>query len=230
MRNCRRLVILATTVVLSVLPLTGCLGACSALSPFAYPHAWDFARSRPKDSDLVGIYKVLKVSGSPAGLQSTATVQIVLRADHTAEISAIPEYDGFGERIVSILTGKGTWQSQMLGEVTLQFFPSKIPPTRPRRASTTSLSGFSDGSRHIAFITVSAIPITTPASSLAGSNAGWPTPAGFARFGNRTAGYFSMCQAACISATTPNNASARSARDRRPECLYCKPSIYGIVE
>lgn len=86
--------------------LTGCnvpLGS--------YPRFWDYAKTKPNDSDLVGNYKVLDVR-LPSELAQTAREQassITLKNDHTAVLTNVPEFDDFGEKLVCRLSGSASW-------------------------------------------------------------------------------------------------------------------------
>ena len=77
---------------------------------FVYPYPWDYSKQRPKNSDMVGIYKILK-----RRLPSTATVpeneaEIILKADGTAVFSKVPWFDEFGQRFVCALSGSAKWE------------------------------------------------------------------------------------------------------------------------
>jgi hypothetical protein len=131
--------VLRAVVLGSALVLNGCTG-CGALSPFAYPHAWDFTRSKPKDTELVGTYWVLKTSGSPPSFRLTSDVRITLNADHTAAVYGIPEYDPSGERIECIVSTSGTWEVGAGSDLTLEFWPKDAD----RRQHGTSQCGRSN--------------------------------------------------------------------------------------
>ena len=114
----------AAAVAILLMLASGC--ALSGISPFAYPHFWDFTGSEPKQSDLVGTYVVLKISGSPPSFHSTGNVRVILNSDHTASLSEIPEYDGFGEKLLCPRFASGTWQLYGSGEWTVNFWPNKV--------------------------------------------------------------------------------------------------------
>lgn len=78
----------------------------------SYPPLWTFARKRPDDSNLVGTYVIERqnvTAQTVKGLTADRYERIVLRADHTAELSNVADFDGFGESIEQVLDGSGEW-------------------------------------------------------------------------------------------------------------------------
>ena len=79
---------------------------------FSYPRFWDYTKAKPKDADLVGSYRVLKVrlSGELARMVTEKKSQITLNADHTAILTDVPEFDEFGEKLECRLSGSAKWK------------------------------------------------------------------------------------------------------------------------
>ena len=78
---------------------------------FAYPRFWDYSKTRPKDADLVGTYRVLKLR-LPSDLSRAVKERessITLKADHTAALANVPVFDGFGDTLKCSLSGSATW-------------------------------------------------------------------------------------------------------------------------
>jgi hypothetical protein len=128
----------ALAAVLVLLFTCGC--AVSGLSPFAYPHFWDFTKSQPKESDLVGTYVILKTSGSLPSFHSAPNVRVTLNADHTAAFSAIPEYDEWGETLMCTSFASGTWKLSRIGEWTVNFWPNERSPNKTGRQECDSMN------------------------------------------------------------------------------------------
>jgi len=96
-----------TITILLCLPLAGC-----NVSPFSYPRFWDYGKTKPVDTDLVGSYRVLKLR-LPSDLSHQVTEKdsrITLNADHTAILAAVPWSDGFGEKLECRWSGSATWE------------------------------------------------------------------------------------------------------------------------
>jgi hypothetical protein len=78
---------------------------------FSYPPFWDYTKTKPKDIDLVGSYRVLKIR-LPSELVSVVEQKesrITLNADHTAILTDVPEFDGFGKKLECRLAGSASW-------------------------------------------------------------------------------------------------------------------------
>jgi len=109
--------------LLLCLALSGCgLAAFTGISPFAYPHFWDFTNATPTESEIAGKYVVLKISGSPPNFRKDSDIWIYLNTDHTASFSHIPEYDGVGEKLLCTKSASGTWKAR---EGEINFWPDK---------------------------------------------------------------------------------------------------------
>lgn len=97
------------------LPLTvalfSCLLAGCNVPLLSYPHFWDYTKTKPKDADLVGTYKVLKLR-LPSDLGRSVREKdavLTLKADHTAVLTDFPEFDAFGQKLVCRLSGTASW-------------------------------------------------------------------------------------------------------------------------
>jgi hypothetical protein len=78
---------------------------------FSYPRLWDYTKIRPKDADLVGTYGVLALR-LPSNLSRAVKEReslITLKADHTATLASVPQFDGFGDTLKCRLSGSATW-------------------------------------------------------------------------------------------------------------------------
>jgi len=98
-----------TATVLSCLLLTGCNLPHLLLG---YPRFWDYTKTRPKDADLVGTYRVLRLRLPRDLIQSVKEREplIALKSDHTATLTDAPQFDGFGGTLTCRLSGSATWQ------------------------------------------------------------------------------------------------------------------------
>jgi hypothetical protein len=77
------------------------------------PHGWDYTAVSPKETDLVGTYKVTRYNGeidSIEGFSRRNSIQVVLNADHTTRVSEFPQFDGFGDFVICKLSESGTWE------------------------------------------------------------------------------------------------------------------------
>ncbi len=90
---------------LSCCILTACIPV------FSYPRFWDFTRTKPQDSDLVGNYEILTLRLTDKQRRLVGSdPRITLRRDHSAELIGIPEFDGFGEGLECVMSGTATWK------------------------------------------------------------------------------------------------------------------------
>ncbi len=100
------------TFVLPYLALLSCLLAgCRPPPLMSYPWSWDYTRAKPKESDLVAQYKILKIRLTD-GLAKPIREQdpsVTLNADHTASLFKFPHFDGFGDRVDCSLSGTANW-------------------------------------------------------------------------------------------------------------------------
>jgi hypothetical protein len=79
---------------------------------FSYPPFWDYSKTKPVDAELVGSYRVLKLR-LPSDLSRQVTERdsrITLNADHTAILSAVPDFDGFGQKLECRWSGIASWE------------------------------------------------------------------------------------------------------------------------
>ena len=77
----------------------------------SYPYFWDYTKTRPQDADLVGTYKLLELR-LPSDVEHSVREKaftITLNEDHTATLTDVPEFDGFGQKLVCRLSGTATW-------------------------------------------------------------------------------------------------------------------------
>lgn len=74
-----------------------------------YPYPWDYSKKKPKESDMVGTYKILKLRLPSAASGVDKDARITLRSDGTAVFSSVPEFDDFGQKFVCSLSGAATW-------------------------------------------------------------------------------------------------------------------------
>lgn len=97
-------------VLSSVLLLLACSVVGCRNSFFGYPYPWDYSKKQPRNSDMVGTYKILELR-----LPSTITgidkgARITLKSDGTAELFSFPEFDLFGQERVCSLSGTASWK------------------------------------------------------------------------------------------------------------------------
>jgi hypothetical protein len=88
------------------------LEGCQPPPLFSYPHFWDFTRSKPRDSDIVGTYKIIRLR-VPDDLMSSVQQErstLTLNADHSATFFDFAVFDASGDTLRCRLSGKGTWQ------------------------------------------------------------------------------------------------------------------------
>jgi hypothetical protein len=88
------------------------LGGCRPPPLLSYPWFWDFTKTKPKETDLVGAYIILKLR-LPSDLRFAGQVRdaaIVLKTDHTAVLTEVPEFDDSGQKLVCRLSGTARWE------------------------------------------------------------------------------------------------------------------------
>lgn len=93
----------ASAVGLAVALSTGC----------GHPRLWQFSHFQPKQSDLVGTYRVARFDGNVdriEGFSSKDPIEIALHPDHSATVSDLPEFDGFGDAVICKLSGSAKWE------------------------------------------------------------------------------------------------------------------------
>lgn len=75
----------------------------------AYPYPWDHPKKMPQKSDIVGTYKItqFRLPSTTSGFDHEARIE--LRADGSAALYDIPEFDLFGEKFVCNVTGVAKW-------------------------------------------------------------------------------------------------------------------------
>jgi hypothetical protein len=132
------------------------LSGCHA-SPLSYPYFWDYTKAKPSDADLVGTYEVLKtrLPGDLAKTVREADAVVVLKADHTAVLTNVPEFDAFGERVACQLAGTAEWalddkmNSGWGWSIAFQsYHPSTKPSARECNLGSSIWGGFLVLSRH----------------------------------------------------------------------------------
>ena len=132
-------------------PLLGC-----NVPIFSYPAFWDYSKVKPKDNDLVGSYRVLKLR-LPSELKQEVKEKeprITLNADHTVVLADVPEFDGFGQKLECRLSGSATWgldDEVNYGwgwSVVFQNYHSMSKPTNPKCNYENSIWGILILSRH----------------------------------------------------------------------------------
>lgn len=77
----------------------------------SYPYFWEYTKAKPRDEDLVGTYRLLKLR-LPSDLERMVREKdpvITLRADHTVVFTEVPKFDGFGQKLVCRLSGPANW-------------------------------------------------------------------------------------------------------------------------
>ena len=90
--------------------LTGC-----GFLPWAYPHFWDYTKTKPNETDLVGSYKVRLFSGSfgsAYGFQGNKNITLTIHRNHTAVLSSMPGFeDSQGQyKVICTFSGAAVWQ------------------------------------------------------------------------------------------------------------------------
>lgn len=77
----------------------------------SYPFVWDLNAKRPKDAELAGTYKILKIrlASDLSRTINPESSKITLKPDHTAILSDVPEFDTPGETQVCSASGSATW-------------------------------------------------------------------------------------------------------------------------
>ena len=120
------------------------------------PVSWDYSKSKPQDSDLAGTYKLLKLM-LPSELDRSVRERnstITLKADHTAVLTDVPEFDGFGDNLVCRLSGSANWalddriNSGWGWSVVFRNFHPTSKPTSPECSYENSIWGVLVLSRH----------------------------------------------------------------------------------
>jgi hypothetical protein len=87
------------------------LSGCRPPPLMSYPWFWDFTKTKPKEADIAGTYKFLKLR-LPSELERAVREEdasITLLTDHTAMLANVPEFDDFGQKLVCRLAGSANW-------------------------------------------------------------------------------------------------------------------------
>src|SRR5690348_1959748 len=76
-----------------------------------YPYPWDYSKEKPRESDLVGSYKILKLRLSPdLSSKIVPGAQITLNSDGTGLFTDVPGLDVSGEKLICNLTSAAKWK------------------------------------------------------------------------------------------------------------------------
>ncbi len=83
---------------------------------------------------MVGIYKIFKLRLPSADSGFVKEARITLRADGTAVLSSVPEFDVFGQKFVCVLSGTAKWKIEDQMNIGLGWsvaFEDYLPATSP---------------------------------------------------------------------------------------------------
>ena len=140
---------LSTLLILACCYLVGCRSYV-----LSYPYPWEYSKQKPKDSDMVGTYKVLKLRLPSTAMFSGKDAQIILRTDGTAMFSSVPGFDELGQRFVCTFSGSATWNlddkiiDQGGWSVAFKNYQPATTPTARECDLRKSMIGFLVLSRH----------------------------------------------------------------------------------
>lgn len=132
------------------------LAGCRPPPLLSYPWFWDFTKTKPKEADIAGAYKVLKLR-LPGDLERAVREKeatITLGADHTAILTNVPEFDDSGQRLVCRLDGSARWelddQTATAGgwSLLIQHYHPLIKPTASECEFENSISSMLILGRH----------------------------------------------------------------------------------
>lgn len=72
---------------------------------------WDYARSKPEDSDLVGTYRGTLVGESKiVETMSLGDIILTLETNGTGQVSALPVFDSSGRRLLTSISVDVLWR------------------------------------------------------------------------------------------------------------------------
>jgi hypothetical protein len=72
---------------------------------------WDYARSKPQDTDLIGTYRGTLVGASKIGdAASLGDITLTLETNGAGQISALPVFDAGGRKLLSSISGDVVWR------------------------------------------------------------------------------------------------------------------------
>jgi hypothetical protein len=72
---------------------------------------WDYARSKPQDSDLIGTYRGTLVGESRfEEAASLGNVTLTLEMNGAGQISELPVFDAGGRKLLSSMSGDVVWR------------------------------------------------------------------------------------------------------------------------
>jgi hypothetical protein len=136
--------------VLSVpfLPFAMMIGSRLVAMLIGPVNVWNMTTHAPSPSDLAGDYEPDRNGARylPSGVQLPAGSHFRLGADHRADVTDLPAYDGFGEPLGWNYSGNGDWTLSEGAQVTLIIYIRGDPtPTIAGDApsgSSVALGGF----------------------------------------------------------------------------------------
>jgi hypothetical protein len=72
---------------------------------------WDYARSKPQDTDLIGTYRGTLVGESRfEDAASLVDITLTLETNGVGQISALPVFDAGGRKLLSSISGDVRWR------------------------------------------------------------------------------------------------------------------------
>jgi len=142
--------LLSILIIVLSCPLVGCRSYV-----FLYPYPWDYSKQKPKNSDMVGTYKILKLRLPSTVAVAASDAQITLRPDGIAVFSKVPRFDDFGQKFVCDLSGSARWELDDKINVGWgwsvafeNYHPTTIPTARECDLRNAIIGGYLVLSRH----------------------------------------------------------------------------------
>jgi hypothetical protein len=72
---------------------------------------WDYARSKPQDTDLIGTYRGTLVGESKiADATGLGDITLILETNGAGQVSALPVFDTGGRKLISSISGDVVWR------------------------------------------------------------------------------------------------------------------------
>ncbi len=110
------------------------VAGCQPPPLLSYPYFWEYTKTRPNDSDLVGRYQILKAR-LPNELSRSVrerSSEMNLEANHVVVFNDVPEFDDAGQKLVCRLSGTANWElDNHVGEGWSILFRDYHPKTKP---------------------------------------------------------------------------------------------------